>query len=127
MGCAPDLSTFDGANSANIQVPADLDVAANVAAGGQLYVQTCALCHGAPGMAPSPLRRGIYPAAPFLLAATRKNHPNQMFWVIKNGVKMTGMAAFGKSMTDQQIWDLAAFLQKDRGISAVDYAKLAAN
>jgi hypothetical protein len=42
------------------------------------------------------LRRGIYPAAPFLLAATRKNQPNQMFWVIKNGVEMTGMAAFGK-------------------------------
>jgi mono/diheme cytochrome c family protein len=48
-----------------------------------------------------------------------------MFWVIKNGIKMTGMADFGKSLTDQQIWDIAAFLQKDRGITASDYAKLA--
>jgi mono/diheme cytochrome c family protein len=78
-------------------------------------------------MSPSPLRRGIYSAASFLLAATRKNQPNQMFWVIKNGVEMTGMAAFGKSMTDQQIWNRAAFLQKGHGISAVDYTKLPAN
>jgi mono/diheme cytochrome c family protein len=111
-------------DSAGITVPADLETAANVQAGAHLYLETCAMCHGAPGMPPGPLRRGINPSAPFLLAATRKNQPNQMFWVIKNGVKMTGMAAFGKSMTDQQIWDLAAFLQKGRGISAADYAKL---
>ena len=111
---------------AGIKVPADLEVAANVTAGAQVYAENCAMCHGAPGVAATPLRRGIDPAAPFLLAATRKNHPNQMSWVIKNGVKMTGMGAFGKSLTDQQIWDLAAFLQKDRGISAADYAKLAA-
>jgi mono/diheme cytochrome c family protein len=113
-------------DSAAIEAPADLETAANVGAGAQLYAETCALCHGAPGISPGPLQRGIYPAAPFLLAATRTNHPNQMFWVIKNGVKMTGMAAFGKSLTDQQIWDLAAFLQKERGVSAADYAKLSA-
>jgi mono/diheme cytochrome c family protein len=114
-------------DAADIKVPADLETAANIQAGVQLYARNCAMCHGAPGLTPSPLRQGIYPSAPFLLAATRKNAPNESFWVIKNGVKMTGMAAFGKSMTDQQIWDLAAFLHKDRGISAADYAKLAAN
>jgi mono/diheme cytochrome c family protein len=114
-------------DSASIKAPANLEVAANVEDGAHLYVATCAMCHGAPGVVDTPLRRGIYPSAPFLLAASRKNHPNQMFWVIKNGVKMTGMAAFGKSFTDQQIWDLAAFLRKDRGISAANYAKLAGN
>jgi mono/diheme cytochrome c family protein len=107
-------------------VPADLETAANVKSGAQLYSMNCAMCHAAPGTSLSPVGRGIYPSAPFLLAATRKNRPNQMFWVIKNGVKMTGMAAFGKSLTDQQMWDLAAFLQKDRGISAAAYAKAAA-
>jgi hypothetical protein len=79
-------------DSVSIKVPADLETAANVQSGAQLYSE---------------------------------NHPNQMFWVIKNGAKMTGMAAFGKSPTDQQMWDLAAFLQKDRGVSAADYAKAA--
>ena len=83
------------------------------------------MCHSAPGTSLSPIGRGIYPSAPILLAITRKNYPNQMFWVIKKGIKMTGMADFGKSLTDQQIWDIAAFLQKDRGITVSDYAKLA--
>ena len=111
-------------DSADVKPPADLETAANVQSGAQLYNENCAMCHSAPGTSLSPIGRGIYPSAPILLALSRKNHPNQMFWVIKNGIKMTGMADFGKSLTDQQIWDLAAFLQKDRGIKASDYANL---
>jgi mono/diheme cytochrome c family protein len=111
-------------DSASIEAPADLGIAANVQSGAQLYNQNCAMCHSAPGTSLSPIGRGIYPSAPILLEITRKNHPNQMFWVIKNGIKMTGMADFGKSLTNQQIWDIAAFLQKDRGITASGYAKL---
>lgn len=113
-------------DSAGIIVPADLETAANVQSGAQLYSENCAMCHTAPGMPLSAVARGINPSAPVLLVIKRKNHPNQMFWVIKNGIKMTGMGAFGKSMTDQQMWDLAAFLQKDRGVSAQDYAQLGA-
>ena len=99
-------------DSAGIEAPAHLETAANVQSGAQLYSENCAMCHGAPGTPLSPFGRGIYPTAPILLTTTRKNHPNQMFWVIKNGIKMTGMADFGKSLTDQQIWDIAAFLTK---------------
>ena len=112
-------------DSAGIEAPADLETAANVQSGAQLYSENCAICHSAPGTSLSPIGRGIYPSAPILLAITRKNHPNQMFWIIKNGIKMTGMADFGKTLTNQQIWDIAAFLQKDRGITASGYAKLA--
>jgi mono/diheme cytochrome c family protein len=113
-------------DSVGIKVPADLETVANVQSGAQLYSENCAMCHSAPGTSLSPIGQGIYPSAPILLALTRKNHPNQMFWVIKNGIKMTGMADFGKSLSDQQIWDLAAFLQQDRGIKASDYANLMA-
>jgi mono/diheme cytochrome c family protein len=111
-------------DSAGIKAPVDLESVANVQSGARLYSENCAMCHSAPGTSLSPIGLGIYPSAPILLAITRKNHPNQMFWVIKNGIKMTGMADFGKSLNDRQIWDLAAFLQKDRGITAADYAKL---
>jgi hypothetical protein len=47
-----------------------------------------------------------------------------MYWVIKNGVKMTAMPALGKTQDDQTIWQLAAFLYKARGINAYDYAAL---
>ena len=113
-------------HAASIQVPSDLMSVGNVEAGARFYRDTCMACHGAPGQKLSPIGQGIVPPAPQLLSATRRNNPHMMFWVIKNGVKMTGMPAFGKTQDDQTIWDLTAFLYKGRGISAQDFAKLSA-
>jgi mono/diheme cytochrome c family protein len=113
-------------HAAAIQVPTDLMTVANVEAGARLYRGTCVACHGAPGQTLSPIGQGILPLAPELLGATRRNNPQMMFWVIKNGVKMTAMPAFGKTQDDQTIWDLTAFLYKGRGISAQDFEKLSA-
>jgi mono/diheme cytochrome c family protein len=113
-------------HAANIEVPPDLMTTANVEAGARLYASTCAACHGAPGHTLSPIGQGILPLAPELLAPTRRNNPKMMFWVIKNGVKMTAMPAFGKTQDDQTIWDLTAFLYKGRGISAQDFEKQSA-
>lgn len=109
----------------NIVVPADLVSAENVRAGARLYNSTCVYCHGAPGRELSSIGQGILPLAPPLLDAHRRNNPKLMFWVIKNGVKMTGMPSFGKTQSDQTMWQLAAFLSKGRGISAQDYDALA--
>jgi mono/diheme cytochrome c family protein len=113
-------------HAAGIQVPTDLMTVANVEAGARLYRGNCAACHGAPGQTLSPIGQGILPIAPELLSAKRRNNPQMMFWVIKNGVKMTAMPAFGKTQDDQRIWDLTAFLYKGRGISAQDFEKLSA-
>lgn len=113
-------------HAAAIEVPPDLMTVANVQAGARLYQSTCAACHGAPGQTLSPIGQGILPLAPELLGASRRNNPKMMYWVIKNGVKMTAMPAFGKTQDDQTIWDLTAFLYKGRGISAQDLAKLRA-
>jgi mono/diheme cytochrome c family protein len=110
----------------DVQVPPDLMTVANVEAGARLYRATCAACHGAPGETLSPIGQGILPVAPELLSAARRNNPKLMFWVVKNGVKMTAMPAFGKTEDDQTIWQLTAFLYKGRGISPQDYAKLSA-
>ncbi|WP_186073981.1 c-type cytochrome [Burkholderia gladioli] len=109
-----------------IVAPPDLMSEANLAAGARRYAATCVACHGAPGQPPGPIAQGILPAAPLLLAATRRNKPPLMFWTIRNGVRMTAMPAFGKSFDDHEIWQLAAFLNHARGISAGDYAKLVA-
>jgi len=109
----------------NIEVPADLISAENVRAGARLYNATCVYCHGAHDRALSSIGQGILPLAPPLLDARRRNNPKLMFWVIKNGVKMTGMPSFGKTQSDQAMWQLAAFLSKERGISALDYDALA--
>lgn len=113
-------------HAADIQVPPDLMTTANVEAGARFYASTCAACHGAPGKTLSPIGQGILPLAPELLSPKRRNNPRLMFWVIKNGVKMTAMPAFGKTQDDQTIWNLTAFLYQDRGISAQDFEKLSA-
>ncbi|BET11209.1 cytochrome c [Pandoraea sputorum] len=113
-------------HAAGIQAPADLMTVANVQAGARLYRDTCMTCHGAPGRPLSPIAQGIVPNAPLLLSATRRNNPPLMFWVIKNGVKMTAMPAFGKTQDDKAIWALTAFLYKARGINSSDFAKLSA-
>lgn len=110
----------------NIVVPTDLETPARVAAGAKLYAANCAVCHGAPGVPLPAIGTGIYPEAPSLLKATRKNRPHQVFFVAKYGIKMTGMPAFGKSYGDDDLWALAAFLHKERGVSADDYATLVA-
>jgi mono/diheme cytochrome c family protein len=108
----------------DIHVPPDLMSAENVRAGARLYSETCAVCHGTPGKALSPIGQGILPMAPTLLAATRRNNPQLMYWVIRNGVKMTAMPAFGKTQSDQAIWQAAAFLFDARGITPERYAAL---
>jgi len=109
----------------NIVVPADLLSAENVQAGARLYNSTCLYCHGAPDRELGSIGQGILPLAPPLLNAHRRNNPKLMVWVIKNGVKMTGMPSFGKTLSDQAMWQLAAFLSNGRGISARDYDALA--
>ncbi|PLZ01251.1 cytochrome C [Burkholderia sp. WAC0059] len=111
-------------HASGIVVPADLMSLDNIRAGARFYDSTCAVCHGAPDRAPSPIRQGIEPAAPLLLSASRRNNPRLMFWTIKHGVNMTAMPSFGKTQSDATIWQTAAFLFHARGISASDYDAL---
>jgi mono/diheme cytochrome c family protein len=104
--------------------PADLMSLENIRAGARLYDSTCALCHGAPDRPLSAVGQGIEPSAPPLLAASRRNNPPLMFWVIKHGVNMTAMPSFGKTQPDATIWQLAAFLYNGRGITKEKYDAL---
>jgi mono/diheme cytochrome c family protein len=104
--------------------PEDLMSLRNIQAGARFYDSTCAACHGVPGRPLSFIGQGIRPAAPALLAASRRNNPELMFWVIKHGVNMTAMPSFGKTQTDQTIWQTAAFLYGARGITPERYDSL---
>ncbi|APR39620.1 c-type cytochrome [Paraburkholderia sp. SOS3] len=106
--------------------PGDLMSLENIRAGARMYDSTCALCHGAPDRPLSAVGQGIEPSAPRLLAASRRNKPPLMFWVIKHGVDMTAMPSFGKTQTDATIWQLAAFLYDARGITKDRYDALKA-
>lgn len=103
-------------------VPAGLDAPAKIAEGGQIYVQTCAVCHGQPGVDPTPIAKGLNPTPPDLFRATREPDPQENFQFIKHGIKMTGMPAFGPTQSDDQVWALVAFLNVLPGIKPEAFA-----
>lgn len=109
-------------HSSDIEVPA-LDDAALVTSGAGNYDAMCAGCHLKPGVESTEMSRGLYPAPPNL-ARRPLEDPAAAFWVIKHGIKMTGMPAWGKSMEDEYVWGLVAFLNELPGVSADRYREL---
>ncbi|ALN80732.1 c-type cytochrome [Lysobacter antibioticus] len=98
------------ARASELQPPPGLDDEARIRQGAGNYAAMCAGCHLAPGSEPTELSKGLYPTPPDL---TRKMVSTaEAFWVIKHGIKASGMPAWGKSMQDEYIWNMAAFLQK---------------
>lgn len=108
-----------------LQVPANLQDPARITQGAGNYDAMCMGCHLAPGMADTELSRGLYPAPPNLSKATVD--AAAAFWVIKHGIKASGMPAWGESMGDEYIWNMAAFLQELPSLSPAQYQALVAS
>jgi len=83
-----------------------------IMAGFRHYREMCVGCHLAPGIKSSEIRKGLMPEPPKLQEAVEEWQPAELFWVIKNGVKMTGMPAWGPTHSDEKIWAMVAFLEK---------------
>lgn len=98
------------ARAASITVP-PLDDAEQLRHGAGNYAAMCVECHLRPGEDSSEMHRGLYPRPP-ALASHERHEPAADFWVIKHGIKASGMPAWGKSMDDASIWGLVAFIQK---------------
>ncbi len=94
----------------DIQVP-PLEDPKLVAEGAKDYADMCTDCHLAPGVKESEIRDGLYPQPPNLTEHMHAS-PAEMFWVIKHGIKMSAMPAWGKTHDDHRIWGMVAFLQK---------------
>lgn len=112
--------------AAKIPVPQDLDSPNRIAAGAGQYNDMCAGCHLAPGMRRTELSRGLYPRAPELRRGSGMT-PAEEFWVIKHGIKATGMPAWGITHSDDMIWDVVAFLRKLPDLSVEEYQALINN
>lgn len=85
---------------------------ANYMAGIKLYAQNCAACHGTAGQRPSKIAVGLFQHAPQLPRhGVEDDPPGETFWKIKHGIRLTGMPAFTRTLTDVQIWTLALFLK----------------
>ena len=110
--------------AAGLQAP-DLSEPKRIVQGAGNYNAMCVGCHLSPGMAESELSKGLYPAPPNL--SKEKVEPAQAFWVIKHGIKASGMPAWGKSMSDEYVWNMAAFLQELPKLDADRYKEMVAH
>lgn len=85
--------------------------ASQVVAGFCAYETHCVACHGAAGVARQPWVSGLEPQPPYLLDETQLFTPSQLFWIISNGIKMTGMPRWRESMSDRDIWNVVAWIE----------------
>ena len=85
--------------------------AAQVRRGFCAYETHCVACHGAPAVARETWVSGMEPSPPYLLDATQRFTPSELFWIAKNGIKMTGMPAWRNSMSDAELWNVVAFME----------------
>jgi mono/diheme cytochrome c family protein len=110
-------------HATDIQVPPGLGDPAEIAMGVDHFAAHCAVCHGAPGVPKGDIARGLYPPPPDLAMTAKQFSPAELFWILKHGIKMSGMPAWNDH-SDAELWATVAFLQRLPGMSQQDYATL---
>jgi len=89
------------------------------------YRSYCADCHSAPGRSPVFIARSMVPPPPHIADAVAGWDANELFWIVKNGVKMTGMPAWPSQVRDDEVWSVVAFLLRVPDLSEEVYLDLA--
>ena len=84
----------------------DLQNAAN------LYRQHCSVCHGLPDGVKSATQKGMYPVPPLLLhgKGVTDDPPGESYWKVKNGIRLTGMPAYGGALSEKDLWSISELL-----------------
>ncbi|RZU48150.1 cbb3-type cytochrome c oxidase subunit III [Fluviicoccus keumensis] len=113
-------------HATGITVPANLDDPAVISMGAEHYNAMCTGCHLSPLQQDSEIRPGLYPQPP-KLAEHGMHDPAEAFWVIKHGIKLTAMPAWGPTHDDEEIWAMVAFLRKLPTLDASAYRRLTAS
>jgi mono/diheme cytochrome c family protein len=87
------------------------------------YHAMCRLCHSAPGYSRTEVGKGLNPAPPDLVSGDtlKKRKDAELYWVVKNGIKMTGMPAFGLTHSEDELWGIVTFLRRLPKLQAEEY------
>lgn len=112
-------------HAVGIQIPS-LDDHAMVKTGFRLYAKSCEGCHAAPGVEQAEVTKSFNPEPPELAESAGDWKANELFWITKNGVRMTGMPAWGSTYSDKQIWSIVAAARKLADTKPEEYAVLSA-
>lgn len=104
--------------------PPPLDDPELVKAGAGQFELVCAACHGSPVAPDVPVASAMLPSPPSLAEAAGEWEPAQLFWVIRNGLKYTGMPGWVAPEREDEVWAVAAFVRALPGMSAETYTEL---
>ena len=87
---------------------------------------TCRFCHGGPGYPREQFAEGLYPEPPSLSSPglQRELADRELYWIVKNGLKMTGMPTFGKTHSEEQLWGIVAFLRRLPSLDPRSYEQM---
>ena len=111
------------AHAAGMTPPPDLDSRSRLVNGTSHFAEHCAMCHSAPGVEAEDMAEGMYPKPPVLTDVATRYTPGELFWVLKNGIKMSGMPSWSDH-GDDDLWNTVAFMERLPGMSEQDYGKL---
>lgn len=112
--------------ASRIEAPA-LDAPAMVSRGAACYLDKCVQCHGGPGVAQAEIGRSMQPLPGPLVDARAKWRPREIYWITRNGIKMSGMPAWQYRLPDADLWALVAFMQRLPTLTAAQFRALAAS
>jgi mono/diheme cytochrome c family protein len=107
----------------DLMPPVNLADEARIIGGTAHFAEHCASCHTAPGVPADDMADGMYPKPPVLTEAAHQWTPGELFWIVKNGIKMSGMPSWAEH-GDDQLWNIVAFLEKLPAMTEQDYAGL---
>jgi mono/diheme cytochrome c family protein len=100
--------------------PAPADLQISIEAGDKFFGTECAQCHGFDGRTATDAGRWMYPRAADLTSPQVQQYSDQeLFWIIKYGIRLSGMPAFGKVESDEHIWNLTHYTRTLRGTAPV--------
>lgn len=102
--------------------PSWFDDPKTVRAGAQEFTEEgCVRCHGAPGRKPDKFVEGMNPKPPGLAKASAPDAPGKVFWIVKHGIRMTGMPEFGSHASDDEVWRAVAFVKHLKQVTPTEY------
>lgn len=92
--------------------PAPINLQASIEEGDKLFGTECAACHGLDGHKLTDAGRWMYPRAADLISPEVQQYSDrELFWIVKNGIRLSGMPAFGRVESDEHIWNLVHYLR----------------
>ena len=111
------------AHAAGIVVPAGYAEEKKVIAAAGHFGEHCSVCHGGPGLDRGDFAGGMYPKPPDLTNVSKRFTPSELFWILKNGIKMSGMPSMADD-GDEMLWATVGFLEKLPGMTPDEYNDL---